>query len=274
MPVDLHVHTTASDGTYTPSEVVTAALELGLTAVAITDHDSVAGIDEALRASSGTALHLIPGVELSVLGPDGSDAHLLGFYVDHTAQSFVRQLATLRDARLARAAEMVERLRAAGHTLDFDHVSRHAGKGAVGRVHVARALVDAGSVASVEEAFSRLIGRQGPFYVHKTTLAPGEALQLIHAAGGVAVLAHPGVSGEGALETLFDLGLDGIEAYHAEHDQAQVRFYRELAARRGLIVTGGSDFHGPNMRSSMLGAGHCPPEAVEALRMRATIRNP
>jgi predicted metal-dependent phosphoesterase TrpH len=274
MAVDLHVHTTASDGLWDPAEVVRAALELDLSVIAITDHDSVDGIDRALRAAEGTNLEVIPGVELSVMGPDGGDAHILGFFVDHRSPAFSHALETLRDARTARAELMVRRLREAGHALDFSHVSRHAGSGAVGRVHVARALVDAGSVDSVEQAFAELIGRQGPFYVHKTTLEAAEALSAIHAAGGVTVLAHPGVSGSSSLETLIAAGLDGIEAYHAEHTPAQVARYVELAASQGLLVTGGSDFHGPNMRSAMLGAGGCPPASVEALRERARILHP
>jgi predicted metal-dependent phosphoesterase TrpH len=274
MAVDLHVHTTASDGVWSPADVVSAALDLDLSVIAINDHDSVAGIDEALRAAAGTGLEVIPGVELSVLGPDGADAHVLGFFVDPGSPSFVRELETLRMAREKRAELMVARLREAGHALDFHHVSRQAGGGAVGRVHVARALVDAGSVDSVEQAFAELIGRQGPFYVHKTTLAVSEALTAIHAAGGVAVLAHPGVSGSAALDPLIDAGLDGIEVYHAEHTPAQVAHYRRVATERGLLVTGGSDFHGPNMRSAMLGAGGYPAEAVEALRERAIILRP
>lgn len=274
MAVDLHVHTTASDGLFSPSDVVRACLDLSLRAVAITDHDSVAGIAEALEAAEQTPLEVIPGVELSVLGPDGSDAHVLGFFVDHTSPAFISKLDTLRDARQARAELMIERLRRAGHDVDLAHVARHAGVGAVGRVHVARALVDAGSVASVEQAFADLIGRQGPFYVHKDTLGVREAIDAIHSAGGVTVLAHPGVSGAGALDTLIEAGLDGIEAYHAEHSVEEAARYAAMARDRGLLTTGGSDFHGPNMRSAMLGSGGCPDAAVEALRERARILNP
>jgi predicted metal-dependent phosphoesterase TrpH len=141
-------------------------------------------------------------------------------------------------------------------------------------VHVARALVEAGSVASVEQAFAELIGRRGPFYVHKDTLGATDALRSIHEAGGVAVLAHPGVSGEDALVPLVDAGLDGIEAFHAEHTPAQRQHFASLAQRFGLVATGGSDFHGPGMRSAALGAGDCPESAVEALKRRATIVRP
>lgn len=274
MSVDLHVHTTASDGVFSPSEVVAAALALGLTAVAITDHDSVEGIDEALRAARGGLPQVIPGVELSVMAPDGGDSHILGFFVDHTSPALAGALSSLREARQARALRMVELLRDAGHLLDADGVARHAGSGAVGRVHIARALVDSGSVDSVERAFADLIGRTGPFYVTKSTLSARQALEVIHAAGGVAVLAHPGVTGEDGLDELVALGLDGIEAYHAEHSPEQVRHFENLARRSGLLVTGGSDFHGPGMRSAALGTGGCPQGAVEALKERVRILNP
>jgi predicted metal-dependent phosphoesterase TrpH len=271
MRVDLHVHTTASDGLVAPADVVCAALVLGLSAIAITDHDSVEGVGPAVEAARGTTLEVISGVELSVLGPDGNDAHLLGYLVDPASPALAVALSRLRDARDERARLMVENLRRGGHPIDIERVLRHAGTGAVGRVHVARALVEIGSATTVEQAFAELIGRRGPFYAHKATLDAEGALRTIHDAGGVAVLAHPGVSGEGSLVSLIEAGLDGIEAFHAEHTPAQRQHYVSLARRFGLVTTGGSDFHGPGLRSGGLGAGGCPPEAVEALRQRATI---
>lgn len=272
--VDLHVHTNASDGVLSPAEVVSAARGLGLRTIAITDHDTVSGVQEAIDAAADAGPEIVPGVELSILGPDGSDAHLLGYFVDHRSPALRRILAELKAEREARAQRMIELLRAAGHPIEFAHVARHAGDGAVGRVHVARALVDAGSVDSVEQAFAELIGREGPFYVRKSTLSLSAALDAIHDCGGVAVLAHPGVSGDAALPALVDAGLDGIEAFHAEHTPEQRHHYAEIARRSGLVATGGSDFHGPGMRSAGLGAGWCPDGAVEALRERARIPNP
>ena len=274
MSVDLHVHTTASDGLVSPAGVVRMALDLGLSVIAITDHDSVEGVDDALDGARGTSLMVIPGVELSVLGPSGGDAHVLGYLMSHHSPALGVALARLRDARHERAHLMVDRLRSEGHAIDMERVMGHAGTGAVGRVHVARALVDIGSVPTIERAFAELIGRRGPFYVHKQTLDPAEALAAIHAAGGVAVLAHPGVSGEDALIPLVDAGLDGIEVYHAEHSASQRQHFASLANRYGLIATGGSDFHGPGMRSASLGAGGCPDTAVGALLERATIVRP
>jgi predicted metal-dependent phosphoesterase TrpH len=274
MTVDLHVHTTASDGLSTPTEVVACALDLGLTVISITDHDSVEGVGPAIAASAGTPLEVIPGVELSVRGDDDTDVHILGYLIDHRDETLLGALARLRAARFERAQTMVTALADAGHGVELAGVLGHAAGGAVGRVHVARALVEAGSVESIEDAFAQLIGRDGPFYVPKAFFSAEEALALIHGAGGVAVLAHPGVSGEGALVRLVELGLDGIEAYHAEHTPAQRAHFASVANRFALVSTGGSDFHGTGMRSASLGAGSCPPHAVEELRERATIFRP
>ena len=274
MTIDLHIHTTASDGLLTPSEVIAQAIDLGLRVISITDHDSVGGVDEALAAAVGSALEVIPGVELSVHAPPGGDAHILGYFVDHHDNGLLRALSRLRDARFDRARAMVEALQAAGHAISLDDVLANANGGAVGRVHVARALVTARSVDTIEEAFGKLIGREGPFYVRKALFLPREALTLIHAAGGVAVLAHPGVSGEEPLIGLIGEGLDGIEAYHADHSGPQRDHFVSAARRFELVVTGGSDFHGPGLRSAALGSGACPPAVVEALRARANISRP
>jgi predicted metal-dependent phosphoesterase TrpH len=274
MTVDLHVHTTASDGLVTPRDVVAAALDLGLRVISITDHDSVEGVDEAMEAARGTSLEVIPGVELSVRSEGGPDAHVLGYLIDRHDPALLSALRRLRAARLERARTMVAALAQAGHAVDIAGVLDQAGDGAVGRVHVARALVEAGSVDTIEEAFARFIGRDGRFYVQKALFLPREALSLIHGAGGVAVLAHPGVSGEGPLIPLVQAGLDGVEAYHADHTASQRAHFVAVAKRFGLLVTGGSDFHGPGMRSAAMGAGTCPDEAVEDLRRRATIFRP
>ncbi len=269
MPVDLHVHTTASDGSLTPSAVVEAALAVGLRVIAITDHDTTAGVVEATDAARSRGITVLPGVELSVEEPCASDVHVLGLLVDHDDPHLVETLADLRASREARARTMVDMLDEAGHSVDFADVARRAGGGSIGRVHIARALVDSGSVPTVEEAFRLLIGRDAPFHVRKETLSGTRAIAAIHAAGGVAVLAHPGVSGEAALTTLLMAGLDGIEAFHAEHSQRDRQRFAALAERHGLIVTGGSDFHGPGMRSPGIGAGACPDSAVDAVRERA-----
>jgi 3',5'-nucleoside bisphosphate phosphatase len=272
MPVDLHVHTTASDGALAPADVVRAALAARLSALAVTDHDSVAGIDEALAAAEGTPLVLIPGVELSVDEEDETGGvHVLGLLIDHRDPGLVSALAALRHEREVRARAMVAELVNAGHAIDYETVADIAGAGSIGRVHIARALVAAGSAATIDEAFRTLIGRDAPFYVTKRTMDAAQAVTAIHTAGGVAVLAHPGVSGAEALPLLLDAGLDGIEVFHAEHTEADRERFATLAERHGLLVTGGSDFHGPGVRSAPIGAGGCPEDAPETLRERATL---
>ena len=271
MPVDLHVHTTASDGSLAPSVVVRSAAMGGVTALAVTDHDSVDGIVEALEAAKACGIDLIAGVELSAGAAEDGDVHILGLALDHTSASLLATLAGLRERRVERAREMTERLSAGGHPLAFEDVLAAAGGGSVGRVHIAQALVEAGSAETIAAAFTDFIGRGAPFYVHKATLDPHRAVELIHAAGGVAVLAHPGLSGASALPTLLDAGLDGIEAFHAEHTTYDRDRFAALAAKHGLIVTGGSDYHGPRVHSAPIGAGGCPAGAPAAVRERATL---
>jgi 3',5'-nucleoside bisphosphate phosphatase len=272
MPVDLHVHTTASDGALSPSEVVRVAVAAGLSALAITDHDTTDGVDEAGYAARGTALVFIPGVELSVDEDTASGGvHVLGLLIDQHDTRLISTLAELRHEREVRARAMVRALVEAHHAIDYASVAAIAGRGSIGRVHVARSLVAAGSVSSIDEAFRRLIGRDAPFYVPKRTMGIRQAVSTIHDAGGVAVLAHPGVNGEASLDALLDAGLDGIEVFHAEHAPGDRVRLAALAERHGLLVTGGSDFHGPGVRSTPIGGGGCPDGAVEALRVRATL---
>jgi predicted metal-dependent phosphoesterase TrpH len=275
MAVDLHTHTTASDGTASPADVVAFALERRLSVIAITDHDSVEGIDEALVAADGTSLTVIPGVELSASTEDALDLHILGFFLDHRSPALLSALAGLRARRLDRAKEMVDALTAAGYAVTLERVFAQAGSGSVGRSHIARALVDAGDVESVEHAFRDLIGRSGPFFIGKRLLSAVDAVALIRAAGGVAVLAHPGVTrSDASIPELVQAGLGGLEAFHAEHTQSDRDRYAGLAERLGLVVTGGSDYHGPGTKNASLGAGGCPDSAVEALRERAGISRP
>lgn len=272
MSVDLHVHTTASDGTSTPQEVVAFARSIGLTAIAITDHDSVDGVPAALAAAEDTPLTVVPGVELSTRCDD-IDLHLLGYFIDHRSEPLLARLRLLRDTRIARAQGMVDALAAAGFSVTLDGVLQRAAGGAVGRSHIARALVAAGDVDSVQEAFARYIGRDGPYFIEKELTPAQDAIALVHAAGGVAVLAHPAINGaDPVISRLARAGLDGIEAFHAEHNQEQRRRYAAIADHLGLIVTGGSDFHGPQAKSGRLGAGDTPDETLEALRARQNTR--
>lgn len=258
---DLHVHSTASDGTLSPRELVELAIQRDLAVLAITDHDSVDAVAEALEAAENTTLTVIPALELSS-SHEGRDAHILGYFVRHDDPTLRQHLVELRAARLERAQVMVEMLKDAGFAVTLEQVLALTAGGAVGRSHVARALVDAGHASDIRDAFTRLIGRDGPFYVAKSVRSAADAIAVIRNAGGIAVLAHPGVGGhELGLAPLRDAGLGGVEAYHADHTPEQRVHFAQLAADLGLLVTGGSDFHGHSAPNPSLGEVAIP-EAV------------
>lgn len=276
MRFDLHVHTTASDGTLTPAEVVRQAAAAGLVAIAITDHDSIEGVSEALDAAGALdeAISVIPGVELSAVH-EGIDVHILGYFVNHTDPELRAHLADLRSARLNRARAIVETLEAAGYELSIVEVMDLSEGGAVGRSHVARALVNRGHAADVSDAFRRLLGRGRPFYVPKDVRTPSEVLRVILDAGGIPVLAHPGVTGvDDLIPTLVADGLAGLEAYHSEHDPGERERYALLATELGLLVTGGTDYHGPSAPHPVLGGVDIPHPALAALFSAAGISWP
>ncbi len=265
MKADLHVHSTASDGTLAPRDLIALALERGLTVLAIADHDSVEGLDDAFDAAQGTDLNLIEAVELSAVA-GGRDVHILGYFVDRTSVDLRAQLADLRAARMRRASRMVEALSADGYDVELQDVLDLTGGGAVGRSHVARALVANGHASSVRDAFENLIGHGRPYYVSKDARTPAEAIDVIRQAGGIAVLAHPGINhADDLIVPLIDAGLGGLEAYHADHTQAQRDHYASEARRFGLLATGGTDFHGLNAPNPLPGMIHIPQEAVDAL---------
>lgn len=264
MRADLHVHSIASDGTLTPTQLVDLAKERGLDVLAIADHDSVEGLAEALDAA-GDEITLIPAVELSSVH-DGHDVHILGYFVNHEDTNLLAHLADLRDARLARARSMVAALNEAGLALTLADVLELSDGGAVGRSHIARALVAGGHAYDIRDAFERLIGRGRPYYVAKDVRSPAEVIEVVRQAGGVAVIAHPGASRLGDLPVeLASMGLGGVEAYHADHTPEQRAYYAALAEAHGLLVTGGSDFHGPAAPNPAVGSVELPSEAVEAL---------
>jgi 3',5'-nucleoside bisphosphate phosphatase len=265
MRADLHVHSTASDGTATPAELVALALERGIGVLAITDHDSVSGLGEALDAAASTGLTIIPAVELSAVS-DGMDIHILAYFVDQTDPRLETELVELRAARFRRARTMVDALSDAGYAVDLDTVLSLSNGGSVGRSHVARALVGTGAAESVSDAFTRLIGRGMPFYVPKDSRSPEAVISAMREIGAIPVLAHPGIThADELLPELIDAGLMGIEAYHADHTPEQRAEYARLAAARGLLVTGGTDFHGPTAPNAALGSIEVPESAVRAL---------
>lgn len=245
---DLHTHSTASDGTGSPADNVRLAREKGLAAVALTDHDTTAGLEEALEEGERLGIRVVPGVELSTM-QDGVEIHVLGYFVDWPDGRWQKRLRSQRDARMRRSRMIVERLAELGMPVTWEEVERaasgRASGGAIGRPHIAAAMVGRGYVSSVAEAFERFLGSTGAAYVRVPRPTPLEVVGWIHEAGGAAVIAHPGLYGRDELvEALLEAGADGIEAYHSDHGPDDEARYAAMAARFGVIATGGSDYHG------------------------------
>ncbi|QIA27016.1 PHP domain-containing protein [Thermaerobacter sp. PB12/4term] len=273
---DLHTHTTASDGTVTPRERIRMAQEAGLEFVGITDHDTLAGLPAAREAAREAGVVLVPGVELSTdvdLGSRRVGVHILGYWVDEADEPLVQLLARRRASREQRLARMLQRLAEAGIVLDEARIRAMAQGGAIGRPHVARALVDAGVVATVAEAFERYLTPGKPGYVPRAPLAPEEAIAAIRAAGGVPVLAHPGLLParlHGLWPTWKKVGLEGVEVYHSKHSPEQAAAFLARASELDLVPTGGSDCHGPQPgQPALMGQVRVPREWVERLAARA-----
>jgi len=265
--VDLHVHTTASDGQYSPTDVVRRALELGLAVIAITDHDTIAGVEEALKAAQGTSLEVIPGVEISTDVP-GAEVHVLGYCIACEDPHLCHKLALFRDSRFHRARGMVDKLARMGLPLDWSRVQRIAAGAVIGRPHVAQAMLEMGYVSSTAEAFRLYIGRDHSAYVERYKMSPAEAVQVILNAQGLPVLAHP-LSVAHVVPELAQSGLVGLEAYYTGYTPDDTRFLLDLAAKYDLLVTGGSDFHGEIVQpKAKLGGVMVPLEVVERLRAR------
>jgi predicted metal-dependent phosphoesterase TrpH len=262
---DLHVHTTASDGQYTPEQLVEMARALGLRAIAITDHETTLGAEPARQAAEGSGLCVVPGVEISTEAPLG-EVHMLGYFVE-PGNGLESRLQELREGRVVRARKMVQRLAALGMPLAWEHVREYAAGDSVGRPHIARAMVEKGYVADTDEAFALYIGSRGPAYVPRLRVAPVEAIRMICEAGGVPVLAHP-LYAVSVVHNLARAGLQGLETSYPGYSEEEVRSLARIAARYGLVQTGGSDFHGPEISSIELGAATVPYETVQELRRR------
>jgi predicted metal-dependent phosphoesterase TrpH len=272
--IDLHTHTTFSDGTFTPTELIGLALERGLATIAVSDHDSTEGLPEAFEAADGTGLEVVPGTEFSTVY-EGQACHVLCYWMDLENEQFQRELRRLRDDRFVRGELMVERLRELGYPVSFERVKEIAEGGNIVRPHVAQALVEAGVIEEIEQAFTHeLIGAGGRAYVEKHALGPVESLSLIKGAGGVAVIAHPGLWREGLgvsdglIEELADAGLDGIETAHPDHTPEMEARYREMARRLGLVATGSSDCHGTRYDPVRLGSVTTDPGEYARLKER------
>jgi predicted metal-dependent phosphoesterase TrpH len=281
--IDLHTHSTASDGTLTPAALVDLAAEKKLTAIALTDHDTVAGVPEAVAHGAGKGIEIIPGVEIGVRWDRGGAMHLLGYYIRSDEAQLRERLGGLRLQRRQRAQRMVALLNELGVEMSFSRVEQMAMGESIGRPHVARALLQAGAVRNPEEAFRRYLSSGRPAYVQRELPSPQEGIAWLKAAGGVAVLAHPSTLRLGrkelgrCVEELKGHGLEGIEVFWSGHNRAQQESYRALAQRLGLLVTGGSDFHGATKSDIELGTGlkgnvRVPESYLTALRAYAHAR--
>jgi hypothetical protein len=265
-PIDLHIHSTASDGTLTPAEIILLAARSGLGAISITDHDSIAGAREALLRGVPAGLAFLTGVEISAEPPPSypgaGSIHILGYGLRLDDPDLNRALEKLQDSRRQRNPEIIARLNRLGISIRIEEVEREAVDGQPGRPHIAKLLVKKGVAKTIDDAFDRYLGNGKPAYVDKYRIESNQAIELINAAGGIPVLAHPCLLELEGLEPLEDLlqemmsmGLKGLEVYYPQHSTEQTRLYADLAARHHLLMTGGTDFHGDILPEIQLGVG-------------------
>ncbi len=272
MSIDLHLHTHYSDGTWSPAELVEYAKSIKLNHIAITDHDTISGIDEARRAA-GEDLEVIAGVEINTISlkPDGTreDVHILGYFIDAEEPALLQLLSRQRQARVEHARRCVEAIAATGAPLTMAMVERYAGKGGIGKAHLTQAIIDSGAAVNAVEAYEKFLVRGSPHFIDRTSASPQEAIAAINAAGGLASIAHPG-KGEHIFDLILRLksvGLRAIEAYHRMHSVNRVRQYIRFANRNEMLLTGGSDCHGPFQNyAPTIGSISVPNEVLEKLR--------
>jgi len=271
---DLHAHTTASDGTYTPRQLVELAKKNGVAAVAVTDHDTTAGLPEAMEAGRELGVEVVPGIELSTVF-EGREVHVLGYYYDPNNQELQELTTKMREERITRMDKMILRLQEVGVEITREEVVAEA-QGAIGRPHIARVLVRKGYVTDIPDAFDKYLGSGRPGYVKRLVMSPAEAVELVIRAGGSPVVAHPGLVDKDYLfDTLVPLGLVGLEAYHPDHSPDKRRHYEALAKHHGLIATGGSDFHGGGAEHrGDLGSVHVALDVVRQLQAKSRYLNP
>jgi hypothetical protein len=273
LEADLHVHTIYSDSTFSPREVISTAHEAGLSCIAITDHDSVGGVEEAIKYGHQLGIEVIPGVELTAEHND-TEIHILGYFVDYDNSWFQDRLKHLRESRRKRFFQMVEKLKKFNISLDAEKIIRQNPFASIGRLHLAQELYRKGYVSSIKDAFRLYIGEGKPCYVKKERLTPQEAITMIRKLGGVSVLAHPYLMGDDNIITLLvKEGIEGIEVYHSEHPlSAQIR-YMSMAQNYNLLMTGGSDCHGLGKGKVLLGKVRISYNLVEKLKEYKNARD-
>ena len=272
MVADLHLHTNFSDGTYTPEELVMHAARVGLSAIALTDHDTVEGCARLRLAAAAAGVEFVPGTELTA-EVDGIELHLLAYFIDTHHPRLLTETARYQQVRQDRIREMVERLNKLGIPLQSETVFKLASCRSPGRPHVARALIQEGYCGNLDEAFERFLKKNRPAWVPKARVSAVDAIQLVHEAGGLAVMAHPGLNRtDEIIEGLVAAGMDGIECFHTKHSTTTSERYLTIADRYDLAVTGGSDCHGMSKGKPLIGTVKVPYNLVEKLKERLERR--
>lgn len=269
---DLHVHSNASDGTSTPQELIDEAASIGLAGIAITDHDTTDGLQIAkdYLQTIAIALDFVPGIEMNT-ELNGKEVHILGYYIDYSNERLNARLLEIREQRQLRAVNMVKKLNDLGLKIDFEDVVRQAGTDLIARPHVAMALIEAGYVENIQDAFEKYIGKGKPAYVNRYKFTPQEAVQLIQQASGIPVLAHPGlIADQSLLPAIIEMGVAGLEVYYPEHDADQIEKFLKMASEHQLLITGGSDYHGMNRNESRshLGAAGINSDLMSKIKAR------
>jgi hypothetical protein len=270
--IDLHCHSTASDGALAPAQVVAEAARRGVTVLALTDHDTIGGLEEAEAAARSHGISLIPGVEFTV-GCAGSEIHLLGLGIDRSNSELLRLCSEIQQSRRERFFTMIERLRMAGVALKTEGVADGV---SLARPYLARMLVEQGFAEGYQDAFDKYLRKGAPAYVPHRRTPIRRAIEVIHGAGGIAIVAHPGLykNGDEVVYEAAQLGADGIECHHSDHDHDKTAHYVGIARRLGLLISGGADFHGlEHARARLFGKKVCPPEEYERLTLAISARS-
>jgi len=263
---DLHVHTSYSDSTFSPEEVISYAKEKALSCIAICDHDSIEGIEPCIKLGAEAGIEVIPSIEMTAEKVD-AEIHLLGYFIDWKDEPFRKKLKEIQAARTERVYRIVEKLKLFDIDVDPEDIFRIGGKGTVGRLHIAQAMLNTGKIRTMREAFDKYIGFGKPCYVAYTKLSPKDAVELILRVGGVPVLAHPDIMGHDEyIDELIGFGLKGLEVYHTDHKPHISKRYEAMADKKGLLMTGGSDCHGMGKGRILIGSVRVPYELVEKLR--------
>lgn len=268
---DLHIHTNKSDSTFSPEEVVKYAAKAGLDAIAITDHDSVAAIPLVQEYALNYNIEVIPGIEFSS-DLDGEEVHILGYFIDNTNSWFLEKLKFLQETRIKRAMQIIEKLNELHIDINMKDILNISGDGAIGRMHIARALMNKKYVRSIPDAFQKYIGKGKYAYVTKYRITPKEAIEIIKQLNGISVLAHPQLMNNDAIILkLIQQGIQGIEVYHSDHTAKGTKKYLALATKHNLHITGGSDCHGIGKGKILIGTIKIPYELVQ--KLKDAIRN-